>query len=333
MAKLISTIEGHKDRVWCVSWNPQGSILASCSSDKSIRLHGREGDAWQCRTVLAEAHSRTVRFISWSPSGKSFASSSFDSTVNIWDGQDGAFETVATLEGHENEVKGVAWSPNGSLLATCSRDKSVWIWEVGGDEEFECISVLPAHTQDVKRVIFNSESNLIVSTSYDNTLKVYREDDDDWVVSSTLSGHESTVWCVGFSPSGNRLISGSSDNTLRVWQRYAPGNEQGVQTEDGEPTWKCVCVISGHHGGPVYDVTWCPLTNAIATACGDDTIRVFVEAGESDPHAPTFELVTSIREAHAEDVNSVAWHPITAGLLASASDDGSVKIWDLSAVF
>ena len=128
-------------------------------------------------------------------------------------------------------------------------------------------------------------------------------------------------------------VSGSSDCGVRVWRRYPPGNLQGVATVDGEAAWKCVCVLSGHHNGPVYDVKWCPLNNAITTACGDDTIRIFREETGSDPDAPVFHLVTSLRDAHSEDVNSVDWHPVTPGLLASAGDDGLVKLWDCSAVF
>ena len=42
-----------------------------------------------------------------------------------------------------------------------------------------------------------------------------------------------------------------------------------------------------------------------------------------------FELKTQIENAHTQDVNTVAWNPMTESMLASVSDDGNVKLWRL----
>lgn len=71
----------------------------------------------------------------------------------------------------------------------------------------------------------------------------------------------------------------------------------------------------------------CPLTGALATACGDDAVRVFKEDATADPDQPMFSLAAQVTRAHNQDVNCVAWNPKEAGLLVSCSDDGDISIW------
>ncbi|NXT29704.1 CIAO1 protein, partial [Syrrhaptes paradoxus] len=174
---------------------------------------------------------------------------------------------------------------------------------VDEEEEYECVSVLNSHTQDVKHVVWHPTQELLASASYDDTVKLYHEEEDDWVCCATLEGHDSTVWSVAFDRSGERLASCSDDKTVRVWQRYKPGNEEGVACSGTDPTWKCICTLSGYHTRTIYDVAWCHLTGALATACGDDAIRVFEESASCDPRQPTFSLAAHIPRAHSQDVN------------------------------
>ena len=44
---------------------------------------------------------------------------------------------------------------------------------------------------------------------------------------------------------------------------------------------------------------------------------------------PVFEMKCQKENAHSQDVNSIAWNPVEETLVASASDDGSVKLWRL----
>jgi WD40 repeat protein len=77
------------------------------------------------------------------------------------------------------------------------------------------------------------------------TIKLFKEEIDDWTCYCTMESHDSTVWKVCFDGTGSRLVSCSDDKTLKIWQEYLPGNSEGVVTSGNNPTWKCVCTLSG----------------------------------------------------------------------------------------
>ncbi|KAL1916926.1 uncharacterized protein VTP21DRAFT_5123 [Calcarisporiella thermophila] len=344
--ELIAELKGHQDRVWQVSWHPKEQLLASCSSDRTVRLWaplspGPAPTKWACIATLESVHKRTIRAVAWSPSGNEIATASFDATTGIWskDTRSGEYECTATLEGHENETKSVAWSPTGDLLATCSRDKSVWIWEANRDDDFECLSVLQEHKQDVKAVIWHPNKEILASASYDDTIKIWEEDDDDWYCAHTLEGHESTVWSIDFNKTGEYLVSASDDRSIRFWQ-----HQYGKVDREGK--WLCVGVLPNAHQRCIYSISWSKLHNCIATAGGDNSICVFEQKQETDRDTEanrlSYVLSAKVENAHnVSDVNCVAWYqsqPVsteksddsTNGYgywLASAGDDGVVRIW------
>ena len=162
-------------------------------------------------------------------------------------------------------------------------------------------------------------------------MKMFKEEDDDWVVCANLSSHENTVWSMAFNSKGDRLASASEDSTVKIWQEYKPGNSEGIATENNDSTWKCVCTLAGFHNRAVYDIDWCGQTGLLATACGDDSVRIFKEdSSVSDPkNAPTFNLEVNLNSAHEQDVNCVAWNPVQKGLLASCGDEGDIKLWQV----
>jgi WD40 repeat protein len=247
---LVASLAGHEDRVWCVAVSPDGSLIASCGGDKTIRIYSLRTHG--CISVLEGSHSRTIRCVTWSPSGSHIAAASFDGTVSIWEKTGTTWSSSICLEGHENEVKCVTWHRNGSLLATCARDKTVWIWEATDDGDYECAGVLNGHTQDVKCVRWHPQEELLASCSYDDTVKIWGGDGDDWSCLNTLKGHTGTVWQCSFDPTGCALASCSDDFSVRIWTRA-----KGAAKHNYIPS-HC---ISGIASQPLYRcaVTFCSI--------------------------------------------------------------------------
>mmetsp|Transcript_8671 Transcript_8671/g.12948 ORF Transcript_8671/g.12948 Transcript_8671/m.12948 type:complete len:339 (-) Transcript_8671:36-1052(-) len=334
---FISALSGHtEDRVWHVSWSKDGNYLASCGEDRTIRIWKAKNHDWEesgiiCIATLEEGQSRTLRCCEWSPDGRMLASASFDGTVVIWESQDRSnsnWDMIASLEGHENEVKCVCWSPSGQWIATCGRDKSVWVWENLGRGEFECVTVLSGHSQDVKFVIFHPlDSATLFSCSYDDTVKVWKEEGDDWYCSETLSGHGSTVWGVALNRDGDRMVSCGADLGVLSWEYIG-------RPRDADPSaheWMQSASLRGLHRYPIYSIDWSKEHGNVITGGGDNCISLCRVGDECGTDKGALAKEFQIEEAHDGDVNCVRWNPAAnaAHICATCGDDSLVKLWKL----
>ena len=93
-----------------------------------------------------------------------------------------------------------------------------------------------------------------------------------------------------------------------------------------------VSTLAGFHSRAIYDVDWCHKSGLLATAGGDDAIKIFAEDTSEctdSKNAPNFVCLVNQNAAHDQDVNCVAWNPVSQGILASCGDDGEVKLWQI----
>lgn len=287
---LLDTFEGHTGAVRTVAFGPLGNIIASGSSDKTVKLW-RVADGVLLRSL--EGHSGSVRSISFAPDGYIFASASNDRTVKLWRIRDGAL--LHTLEGHNNSVSCVTFSPDGQLLASASSDQTIRLWRSTDAKllrTIKCSSV-------VWSVIFTPDGQDIISDDTNATARRV----SDGSVQHTFRSHSGYVSRVKLTADGQVLATASADTTIYLWH-----------TTSG----KVIKQLEGH-AAQVTSIAFAPSGQILTSMSEDGMIKIW--------RVPTGELLTSFA-AHSTEVYTVAFSP-DGTLLASAGADGTVRLWGL----
>ncbi|XP_041054028.1 notchless protein homolog 1 isoform X2 [Carcharodon carcharias] len=298
VTRCTSSLEGHTEAVISVAFSPTGRYLASGSGDTTVRF-------WDLSTetphFTAKGHRHWVLSIAWSPDGKKLASGCKNSQIFLWDPSTGK-QIGKVLTGHSKWITYLCWeplhiNPQCRYLTSASKDGSIRIWDtVLG----RCDKILTGHTQSVTCVKWGGDG-LIFSSSQDRTIKVWRA--QDGVMCRTLQGHAHWV----------NTMALSTDYVLRTGA-FEPA-EATIVPQDRNDSLEELKQKALQR----YEQTRGQGQERLVSGSDDFTLFLWTPAEDKKPLARL--------TGHQALINEVCFSPDTR-LIASASFDKSVKLWD-----
>uniref|UniRef100_A0A8U7N7P5 Protein SEC13 homolog n=1 Tax=Corvus moneduloides TaxID=1196302 RepID=A0A8U7N7P5_CORMO len=282
---VINTVDtSHEDMIHDAQMDYYGTRLATCSSDRSVKifdvrnggqiliadLRGHEGPVWQ----VAWAHPMY---------GNILASCSYDRKVIIWKEENGTWEKTYEYTGHDSSVNSVCWAPHdyGLILACGSSDGAISLLSYTGDGQWEVKKISNAHTIGCNAVSWapavvpgslieqpsGQKPNYIkrfASGGCDNLVKIWKEEDGQWKEEQKLEAHSDWVRDVAWAPSiglpTSTIASCSQDGRVFIWTcDDASGNSWSPK-------------LLHKFNDVVWHVSWSITANILAVSGGDNKV-------------------------------------------------------------
>jgi WD40 repeat protein len=341
----LFTLSGHSGEVYDVVFSPDGTRLATASADGTVKMWGVTAPT-RSKLLFTLAYTGYASVVAFSPDGAFLAIAGEGGAAAVWnltaitlaspDSPISAQEAVLTLCCHSTDIIDITFSPEcGSppeaavedspqegeqcslRLATASNDKTAKLWDAATGRE---LLTLYGHTGPVNVVTFNADGTRLVTQSGDGLVKI-------WAVPPGATGGQELLTIPGISGYGDLTSDGASLITVK---------EGGSVTVSDIAPSRELLTLSGHTDW-VWGVAFSPDGTRIATAGFDQTAKVWDistalrEASLGDnAGATTGQVLFTLPEgAHTDWVNTVAFSP-DGTRLATASNDATAKVWDLT---
>ncbi|KAJ3488600.1 hypothetical protein NLI96_g2720 [Meripilus lineatus] len=261
-ADAIPIETSHEDMIHDAQLDYYGKRLATCSSDRTVRVFDVvDGETQRGSGQILKGHTAPVWQVAWAHPkyGHILASCSYDGKVIIWKeqtGQPGAtgWSKIKEHTFHAASVNSISWAPHelGAILACASSDGKISVLTFKNDGQWG-VDIFIGHAIGCNAVSWapavqpgsliapqpNTEAvpgqppstsvqsvKRFASAGCDNLVKIWGYRDDTWVEEEALEGHTDWVRDVAWAPNiglpRSYIATASQDKTVLIWTKDTP---------------------------------------------------------------------------------------------------------------
>ncbi|MEB3328671.1 MAG: hypothetical protein VKQ33_05510 [Candidatus Sericytochromatia bacterium] len=214
-------------------------------------------------------------------------------------------------------IGNLRFSPDGRWLAASTSRDGVFVWDL---ETLGCLHVLKALARGVTALAFSPCGARLAVASADLVVRIVAVSSGGGEVQRALCGHCAPINALAFTPDGWCLASAADDHTIRFWDLKS-GDQLACQV--------------GHEGAVRHlaldhvGVRFASFDATCQANCGWNVIAAVLPQPWGPHHTSDHPEQRWLAGAkHDGIIVDLAWSP-EGGRLATASWDGSAKVWEV----
>ncbi|CAN7068980.1 hypothetical protein BRARA_J02415 [Brassica rapa] len=301
-SQTVQILESHTDEVWFLQYSHNGKYLASSSKDQTAIIWEVNANGHMSLKHKLVGHQKPVTAVLWSPDDSQVLTCGAEEVIRRWDVDSG--DSLHTYEKSGVGPISCGWYADGKGIIAGMTDRSICMWDLDG-REMECWK--GQRTQKVSDIAMTDDGKWLVSVCKDSVISLF----DREATVERLIEEEDTITSFSLSNDNRYVLVNLLNQEIRLW------------SIEGEP--KIVTRYKGHKR-----------SRFLIRSCFGGYEQGFIASGSEDSqvyiwHRSTGKLIIEL-PGHAGAVNCVSWSPTNLHMMASASDDGTIRIWGLNRI-
>lgn len=286
-------------------------------------------------------HTAAINAIAFAANSAKVATGGADKSIRIWDIASGA--VVVVTAGIPNPVTALAWNPAGNQIAGGFSDGGIALFKADVAEP-PVEKMLAGNTQAISGLAYANGNEAVYSSAADGTVRRYQVSDgaQQWA-----QNHGAAIHDLALSPDGQFLATAGENNQVKIWQAAnGAGGPKPVLEGFTGPVRAVVFAADNNHlasGTATGQVVFHEFKMGVIEEISVDhtgSVEAIALSGEAGKTLLTTGADKTVRTrnvsferlitGHGGPVTSVAIVPPQGTRVASGSDDGTLRIWELS---